>query len=274
VKPFPDKGLRWDEMWLLLLGVVVAMLLALAGQWALAWVPLLLVFCYGVALKAFPPGSRGRLLAAYAAVWAWYAGFSLVVERAGIPLRQDWLLAADRWCFGHLPAVAMQSWTHPLALDVMSLAYLAYQVYLHWFLWDAWGQTPGTRHAMASWLFPGFAVGMGLYLVCPAAPPGVAFPELFRAPFQGYWITQWNAALNVNMAARYDAFPSLHVLITLLLLAWDWQHRRQRFWLMLPLALLMVPATLTLRLHYAVDLLAAGGLFLLLFFIHVRLAKR
>ena len=63
------------------------------------------------------------------------------------------------------------------------------------------------------------------------------------------------------MAARYDSFPSLHVLITLMLLGWDWRRFRGRFWIMLIPSMVMIASTVALRLHYTVDLLASGMLF-------------
>jgi hypothetical protein len=54
------------------------------------------------------------------------------------------------------------------------------------------------------------------------------------------------------------------VLITLCLLSFDWRHFRLRFWIMLTPALLILPATIALRLHYVVDVLASFVLFALL----------
>ena len=268
------RRLEWYEAMLLLLGLVAAVLLSAAGEWRAAGVPVLLFFGYGWLLKRYLPGSRGRLLAAYGAVWAEYAGFSTMVDLAGIPLRHEALRAVDRWCFGRMPAEALRGAFAPWFYEWLSLAYLGYQIYLHWFLLEAWGRDKARRQAMCRWLFPGFAAGMGLYLLWPAAPPVSAFPELFGGPPTGGAITRCNADLNAALAARYDAFPSLHVLITLLLLSWDWRFRRLRFWSMLPGSVLMLLATLALGLHYAADLLAASILFLFLTFLHARIATR
>ncbi len=268
------RRLECYEAGLLLLGLATAVLLAASGEWCAAGIPFLLVFGYGWILNRYFPGSRERLLAAYGAVWAWYAGFSTVVDLVRIPLRHEALRAVDRWYFGRMPAEGLHGAFAPWFNEVLSLAYLGYQVYLHWFLLEAWHRDTGRRQAMCRWLFPGFVLGMGLYLFCPAAPPASAFPELFNGPPEGGVITRWNADLNAAVAARYDAFPSLHVLITLLLLSWDWRSRRRRFWLMLPGSLLMLLATLALGLHYAVDLLVAVLLFLLLQFFHACIATR
>jgi membrane-associated phospholipid phosphatase len=77
-------------------------------------------------------------------------------------------------------------------------------------------------------------------------------------------ILRSNEFLNAAASARYDAFPSLHVLVTLTLLRMDWREKRWRFWTMLGPSLVMIASTLALRLHYAVDLLASAILFALL----------
>ena len=223
----------------------------------------------------FPePGSRWRLIGIYLLLWAMYAGSSGVIGWLGLPLRHRELLAADVWLFGATPAVAMQGWLPAWGNDALSLGYLGYHFYLHWFLLEAL-VGDGTWRKMAGDLLLGtFAAGIAGYLIFPAATPEAAFPELFRAPVQGHTLTRWNAHLNAAMAAKYDAFPSLHVLMTLVLLGVDWHHWRWRFWIMLPFTLLMVAATLALRLHYAVDLVAGSVLGFLVILRFYRYARR
>jgi membrane-associated phospholipid phosphatase len=73
-------------------------------------------------------------------------------------------------------------------------------------------------------------------------------------------MTRFNHWIVGNFAAKYDAFPSVHILVTSLMLVCDWRWNRTRMWCMLVPSLLMVASTLLLRLHYSVDLLAGAGL--------------
>ena len=50
---------------------------------------------YGSILGFTAPGDKLRLLSAYGAAWALYAGSSVLVEKLGIPLRHRELLTAD-----------------------------------------------------------------------------------------------------------------------------------------------------------------------------------
>lgn len=228
-----------------------------------------LTCAYAVVQRMGEPGGRVRLIGAYVVTWALYAGSSALVEALGVPLRHHELLAADAALFGVPPVLSLRGMMSPWVNDVLSLGYMSYHVYLHWALLQV---VISNKHGMlfGARLFTAFAVGFLGYLLYPAAPPLTAFPELFPTPLAGGLLTHWNESINGSMASRYDAFPSLHVLITLTLLAWDWDSFRLRFWIMLVPSLLMLVATLALRLHYAVDLMAAALLFFMLQFAYGR----
>jgi hypothetical protein len=258
--------------WLyLVIGVALAAALACQGRgWTSVSFQVFTLTCgYAMLLRLTEAGGRMRLLGAYGVTWALYAGSSVLVEALVVPLRHHELLAADAFLFGESPVLVLRGVMSPGLNDILSLGYMSYHVYLHWALLQVvisnkQGVLFGPR------LFTAFAVGFTGYLLYPAAPPLTAFPELFPMPLVGGLLTHWNESLNIAMASRYDAFPSLHALITLTLLAWDWRFFRLRFWIMLMPSLLMLAATLALRLHYAVDLLVAGLLFLMLHFAYGR----
>ena len=209
-------------------------------------------------------GERVRLVAAALATWLVYGGSSSIIEALRLPLRSAQFLAWDTWLCGVTPAASWQGGLPPWTADVFSAAYLSYQVYVHWAYLSAWCLVAARRMEFMRGVFTTFAVGFSAYFLLPAATPAVAFPELFAAPVQGGVITAFNEMLNLRVAARYDAFPSMHVLVTMTLLAWDWSHYRVRFWIMMAPAALMAAGTLYLRLHYFVDLAASAVLFGLL----------
>jgi hypothetical protein len=245
---------------LVALGVAAGLALLLSGIPLAGWV-LLMVAVYAVVIGFTLPGDKTRLIAAYAVAWAYYAGSSVLVEALQVPLRHQELLAADTALFDLTPFTG----TLPAGVnDLLSAGYLSYHVYLHWAVIDALFRDGEWRWEMGKRLFTAFALGFIGYLTFPAAPPAQAFPELYTQPLAGGVITSWNTTLNAALAARYDAFPSLHALITLMLLSWDWSHFRTRFQIMLVPSLLMLVATLALRLHYAVDLIVSCILFALL----------
>jgi hypothetical protein len=210
-------------------------------------------------------GSRVRLVASAAVTWLLYVGSSSIIEALQLPLRSAQILAWDTWLLGATPAVAWEGALLPWMVEVLSVAYLSYQLYAHWAFLSAWCLSTERRREFIRCVFTTFVVGFSVYFLFPAATPAAAFPEIFTAPMQGGGvITSFNEMLNARIAARYDAFPSMHVLVTITLLAWDFQNHRVRFWIMLLPALLMAAGTLYLRLHYFMDLIASVALFAVL----------
>lgn len=230
---------------------------------------------YAIFLRHSHPGSRPRLVGTYMATWALYAVSSHLIEAMRIPLQNARLLSWDEWLFvGQSPARIPEEHLAVWQLEVLALAYLSYHVYLQWALLDALWRNANWRADLSGRLFLAFGAGFIGYLVFPAAGPMSAFPDLFKPlPVAGFF-TALNNGINAGLGARYDAFPSLHTLITLTLLAWDWQHLRTRFWIMIVPSLLMLAATLILRLHYAADLIASGVIFVLLMGLHAGLASK
>jgi hypothetical protein len=208
-----------------------------------------------------PSAQKIRFGMAYGYILWFYLSVQRITPALHTPLRDDGLRAADEFLFGCLPAVAVQGYSAGWLTDLLSACYAGYLIYLHVVLVHAlWRPTCEMLHLGAR-LFTTYAVGLAGYLLVPAVGPGQAFPELFTTPLSGGILTHLNAALVARGSSRFDVFPSLHVLITCVLLAHDRRYVPRRFRLMLLPAAGMVAATLYLRYHYAVDLLAGFALF-------------
>jgi membrane-associated phospholipid phosphatase len=166
------------------------------------------------------------------------------------------LLRADRIVLTDTPAVLLGAWTPPLLTDFLSGCYMLFfpVVLAAFFVALLRPEPAGAR------LFDGlislYGIGFLGYTLIPAAGPHLAMPEAFPAALTGGWLTRTNAALVASGSNRVDVFPSLHTAITVFLMGSLWpRHRRVFFTLLIPAAGLGV-ATLYLRYHYAVDLLA------------------
>ncbi len=204
-------------------------------------------------------GQRLRFAAAYLFILWFYAAVREITPALQTVHRDSLLLATDRYFLGETPAarVLPQGWM----AEVMSGAYLSYLVYLHVSL---------LRHGLAPldqgrrfWTFlsVAYAVGFTGYLLVPATGPRIAFPELFSAPQTYGWLGQVNHWVVSHGSAVYDVFPSLHVLITCVVLDFEYRLSPRRFWCVFPLALLLFTSTVYLGYHYAVDLVAGLACF-------------
>ena len=199
-----------------------------------------------------------RLGSAYPVALALYGSFSAVTPAVGFPLWDAPLLAADRAVFGETPALLLQPIIHPLLTELMSACYLSYHFYLHGLLVLETLKPRERALAFAESLFTAFAVGYAGYFLFPAVGP---LASSFSVPLEGGVVTGLNSALVARGGAVFDAFPSLHVLITFTLLAHDARHTRRRFWCMVPVVAGLVMSTVYLRYHDVADLLAGALIF-------------
>jgi membrane-associated phospholipid phosphatase len=105
----------------------------------------------------------------------------------------------------------------------------------------------------------GFLVSYVGYMLVPARGPRFLLDPLQHQPLQGRWVFQWmRSTLDRIESAHYDCFPSGHVELTVL--AW-WMSRwisRRLGWAYFLYTLCIIFATVYLRYHYTVDLLAGA----------------
>jgi len=266
----------WRAMWrqeralLVLQGVMLALLVARAGVGhGATWRVGLILVAHAVTLAVVVPRSSRwaqlvRLASAYPVALGLYSSFAVVTPALGFPLRDSALLALDEALFGQTPALLTQSWVRPWLTEVLSACYFSYHLYLHGLLVVETLKPLPRAHALHEVLFTAFAVGYAGYLFVPAMGPLSLLGPAFTVPLQGGVMTALNDAVVARGGAGYDVFPSLHVLITCVLLAHDARHARRRFLFMLPVCLGLFVSTVYLRYHYVVDLMAGFGVFVLL----------
>jgi membrane-associated phospholipid phosphatase len=104
----------------------------------------------------------------------------------------------------------------------------------------------------------GYLVSYVGYLIVPARGPRFLLAHLQHVPLRGLWLFQgMQSALDRLESAHYDCFPSGHTELTML--AW-WSTRQfgkpLLFWLYFAYTLCIIFATVYLRYHYTVDVLA------------------
>lgn len=173
------------------------------------------------------------------------------------------LYALDLTLFGGEPAVWMQRFATPAATEWFSFFYLSYFWLLALFtLPITFGVDREASIAeFATGMILVYCIGQSLYLVVPGFGPHVAFPALFPEPLPS---GRWHDALVRTVAAagaQKDIFPSLHTAGPLFLTLFAFRHRREPiFRLAWPITAFVtaniVVATLLLRWHYTIDVVA------------------
>jgi membrane-associated phospholipid phosphatase len=171
------------------------------------------------------------------------------------------LIAIDRAMFGCDPAVAMERIAHPLLTDILQVVYSTFY-FLPLILgiplyiskkWDAFDES-------MNGLTLGFYSSYLGYFLVPAIGPRFTQMELFSTPHPvGLFVTgPIRSCLDTLEFEMRDCFPSGHTEVMLIVLWFAWKFHKRSFWILLPIACAMIFATVYLRYHYVIDLIAAA----------------
>lgn len=200
--------------------------------------------------------------------WAPYAGILPVFQSLGYithnirPDLDSYLIGIDRSLFGVHPTVWLEGITHPLMVDLLALAYSSYYflpIILAFFLhFDR-------KHHEVEHLLLAVTIGFFLsyvgYLLVPAIGPRFTLAQSQAGPVKGWlWANQLLDVLNAGEFNKRDCFPSGHTGITLIVLYYAHAHHKKLFLVLLPIGVLLILATVFLRLHYVVDVIAGFAL--------------
>jgi membrane-associated phospholipid phosphatase len=105
-----------------------------------------------------------------------------------------------------------------------------------------------------------FQIGLILYVLVPASGPMQSIASSYSRDLSGGALTDLSrAAIEATRVPR-DAFPSLHIGLSALLLLYAWRSSRWFGLLLLPLVVGNWISTIYLRYHYLVDVLAGFAL--------------
>jgi membrane-associated phospholipid phosphatase/uncharacterized membrane protein YidH (DUF202 family) len=175
------------------------------------------------------------------------------------------LAAAEQWLFGGQPVVWAEQYITPGRTEFFNAFYANFYLVAPSVVIALWFTR---RYREARQVLLGtivcFYSGYVLYVLFPAAPPRLYFESLglFSVPLRGGAITNAQQALiemMPNQAAR-AAFPSLHAGVSTLSLVYAWRYCRGFFPVLLSFVLPLLVATVYLRHHWVVDLLAGMAL--------------
>jgi membrane-associated phospholipid phosphatase len=208
-------------------------------------------------------GAVVRGVAVIAVMFTLYTTLGHVAFTA-IPWDADpWLVAADRALLaGRSPSLAVEPLAATGWAEGLSFGYAMFIPYLYVsILLSLVGRPPAERDEFVT----GFAVLYALsflgYLFLPARGPIVSMAGEFTVPVHGGAFHRIILRSVEQVGGPHGAFPSLHVGASLFATVFDLRHRNPlRALIYFPLVATIALATLVLRYHYAVDLVAAGAL--------------
>ncbi len=173
------------------------------------------------------------------------------------------LEAADRALLGDHAGVLLEPLvTRPLTV-LLACAYASYYVLPAALAVRWWRRDRRAFRELMVGETGALFVGYLGYLFLPALGPHAALPpSTFGVPLEGDFIGAAIRSLNGAHGGAFprDAFPSLHTANAVTLVLMAWRHERRTLAVCAPLAAGIVAATVYLRFHYVMDVLAGAAL--------------
>jgi membrane-associated phospholipid phosphatase len=171
----------------------------------------------------------------------------------------DQLLARLDFGFWHTnPTIWLERIYNPFLTEYLQWAYTLFVPAVLLVAYLLWQQGKYQEFQYYAFLIAmGFMVSYLGYLVIPARGPRFLLRYLEHVPLQGLWLFQGlQSTLDKLESAHYDCFPSGHTELTILALWGSRLVSRRLFRFYFAYTPCLIFATVYLRYHYTVDLLA------------------
>lgn len=183
------------------------------------------------------------------------------------------LIAVDHRIFGVNPTQWLAQFAHPLLTEVLQIAYFSY-----YFLFIVLGVELYRRLATEQFDKAAFLVVYGFYLsylgyfTFPAVGPRFTLHDFsaINTELPGIFLTNvMRDIINLGESisthlpnpaefVQRDVFPSGHTELTIVAMALGFRYRLKSRWFLAVLGSSLIIATVYLRYHYVVDLIAGG----------------
>jgi membrane-associated phospholipid phosphatase len=171
-----------------------------------------------------------------------------------------WLARLDFRVWGAHPTVWLERIQSPAATEFLQIAYTLFVPAVLLVAALIWA-----KHDYRSFQYYAFLIALGFlvsyvgYLIVPARGPRFYLKELQHVPLQGLWLFHgMQSTLDQLESAHYDCFPSGHTELTLLACWGSSLVSKRSFKIYLAYTPFLIFATVYLRYHYTIDVLAGA----------------
>jgi membrane-associated phospholipid phosphatase len=222
------------------------------------------VFALWPVVRRFPWAGRALDWLPFPLVLVTYDMLHSLVPRTWDWTIDPWLRDADRTLLGTDVGRLLEPLVHPALTAFFAACYVSYYVVpvavgVRWYLTGRRSAFRDLMVGVVGLLFVGY-VG---YLLLPAKGPHTYLsPSHWGVPLDGDFASVWirsRFAVHDGLAPR-DAFPSLHTANAVTLLILTRRHDRAAFRAVAVPMIGLVAATMYLRFHYLVDVVAGAAL--------------
>jgi hypothetical protein len=217
----------------------------------------------------------------YGCVQITYFMFAAILPLVNARSLDKNLYHLDTTLFGVEPAVYFDRFVNPITTEWFAFFYFSYFFLLamHVIPILFMGKSRGMVTEFTMGMIVLFCLGHTLYMLVPGYGPYKAMPEVFAHQLSpGFW---WNTTKNLvaESGAQKDIFPSLHTAAPTFILLFQFHRRgespfRYTWPLVAVFACNIIIATMFLRWHYVIDVIAGLMLGVVAHLASVRLSER
>jgi membrane-associated phospholipid phosphatase len=229
--------------------------------------PELLALRVGVAVAIVLASTRGGRVVWYVRNWyplllvpSCYKEMAILIPAVRAATADQWLANLDFSIWHTNPTVWLERVQTPALTEFLQLVYTLFVpvvVLVPWLLWRK-------RH-FADFRYCAFLISLGFlasyigYLLVPARGPRFFLDHVQDSPLQGGWVVHlMRTTLDRLESAHYDCFPSGHGELTIIAWWCSRQIAKRLSQMYLAYTLCIIFATVYLRYHYTVDLVAGA----------------
>ncbi len=198
-----------------------------------------------------------RILWPFIFIFLIYINFRVSMYQDKMPTVDQKLLEIDQWLFNDYNIhLWLNNWRSNALTTWFSIAYGSYFFYylLVPGLLFIKKKIKAVYNCVLAAILASY-IGFVMYNIFPATGPWYWWNSLTSGQDVNK-IIEFISDLVVYHGNRIDAFPSLHVAVTTIFAYYLFKYQRKIFWWLSPLIISIYPATVYLRWHYVVDILA------------------
>lgn len=192
----------------------------------------------------------------------------------------DWLIAVDRWIFGVDPTVWFYQFSHPILTEILQIVYTSFYI-----LPIILGVELVIKKRYSEFEYAAYMVVYGFFLSylgyfsLPAVGPRFTLHDFYSIDTElpGIFLTSLlrefvnlgesipKGTVNPAQLVQRDVFPSGHAQLTFVVMILSYKLKSKTRYFLITTGTLLIIATVYLRYHYVIDLIA-GFVFMLLTF--------
>lgn len=193
----------------------------------------------------------GLLLLSY-----WY-GETYALNHVIFSPFDDWFKNADQWIFGFQPSIEFSKrFSMPWMSEILNFGYFSYFfLNLGTFLIVYIKKKEDAMHAVFM-VLTSFFIYYIVFILFPVVGPQFWLPQSMRSVPDGYLFQKGVLLIQQMGEQPTGAFPSSHVGMTLIFLWITKKYSNTAFYIMLPISIVLIFATVYIKAHYAVDVFA------------------